>query len=54
MIHNKVVLINNEKISSENDGFYCDNDDVKSIPEGLSNYNEIFYIGRKLKKKRYC
>ena len=30
MIHNKVVLINNEKISSENDGFYCDNDDVKS------------------------
>ena len=51
MIHNKVVLINNEKISSENDGFYCDNDDVKSIPEGLSNYNEIFYIGRKLKKK---
>ena len=51
MSYNDLVVINNEKISKEKDGFYCDNLDVKSIPEGLSEYKNIHYIARSLKKK---
>ena len=32
----KLVIINNEKIFEKNNSFYCDNVDIKSIPEGLS------------------
>ena len=51
MSYNDLVVINNEKISKEKDGFYCDNLDVKSIPEGLSEYKNVYYIARSLKKK---
>tara|TARA_B100000029_G_scaffold432443_1_gene444621 strand:+ start:186 stop:1205 length:1020 start_codon:yes stop_codon:yes gene_type:complete len=51
MQYNNLVIINNEKISKEQENYYCDNVDVKSIPEGLSQYNHIHYISRKLKKK---
>ena len=33
---NKLVLINNEKVSKKENKFYCENIDMKSIPEGLS------------------
>ena len=51
MSYNDLVVINNEKISKQKDGFYCDNLDVKSIPEGLSEYKNVYYIARSLKKK---
>ena len=50
MQYNNLVIINNEKISKDQENYYCDNVDVKSIPEGLSQYNHIHYISRKLKK----
>jgi len=35
-----LVIINNEKVFSNENGFFCDNIDLKSIPEGLSkNFN---------------
>ena len=32
----KLVIINKEKIFEKDNSFYCDNVDLKSIPEGLS------------------
>jgi len=43
----KIILISNEKISLNNENYYCDNLDIKSIPEGLSKFFEILLIGRK-------
>lgn len=51
MFYKDLVIINNEKILKEKDGFYCNNIDIKSIPEGLSKYNEVYYIARSFKKK---
>ena len=47
-----LVIIENEKIFKENNNFYCDNIDAKSIPEGLNNFKKIFVIARKSKIKR--
>ena len=48
MSQNKnLVIINNEKVSQEANSFYCDNIDMKAIPEGLSNKLEVLFIGRK-------
>ena len=48
MSQNKnLVIINNEKVSQKANSFYCDNIDMKSIPEGLSNKLEVLFIGRK-------
>ena len=33
----KVFIISNESIQKDKDNFYCDNIDLKSIPEGLNN-----------------
>ena len=49
---NNLVLINNESIFKENESFYCDNIDSKSIPEGLNKNFKILIIGRKSKIKR--
>ena len=48
----KIVIINNEKISKNENGFYCDNIDMKSIPEGLSKNREVLLIARKSKVER--
>ena len=51
MISNKkIILISNEKTSSDGEKFYCDNIDMKSIPEGLSKTFEILLIARIFKK----
>jgi len=51
MIQNKkLVLINNEKVSKKENKYYCHNIDMKSIPEGLSKYFEVYTIVRKSKK----
>jgi len=54
MSQNKnLVIINNEKVSQEANSFYCDNIDMKSIPEGLSNKLEVLLIGRKSIVERF-
>ena len=42
-----LVIINNESISKNEKGFYCDNIDMKSIPEGLCKYFNVSLIARK-------
>ena len=48
----KLILINNEKVSKKENKFYCQNIDMKSIPEGLSKNFEVFTIVRKSKKNQ--
>ena len=48
-----LYIISNEKISEINGGYFCDNIDMKSSPEGLSLDHEISIIGRKSKKKDF-
>ena len=36
MPYKDLVIINNEKIFKEDDAFYCDNLDLKILPEGLN------------------
>jgi len=51
MPYNNLIIINNEKIFKENNSFYCDNLDLKILPEGLSEYHKIQYIVRRSNKK---
>tara|TARA_X000000368_G_scaffold351606_1_gene292212 strand:+ start:431 stop:1441 length:1011 start_codon:yes stop_codon:yes gene_type:complete len=51
MVKKKLVLISNEKIYKEKDKFYCDNLDLKILPEKLNENFDIEYIGRKAKKQ---
>ena len=51
MPYKNLVIINNEKIFKENSNFYCDNLDLKIIPEGLNEYYEVQYIVRNSNKK---
>jgi len=48
----KLIIISNEKTSINNKEFYCDNIDMKSIPEGLNRNFEIKLIARKTNIKR--
>ena len=45
-------IITNESIYFEDGKFYCDNIDLKSIPESLNEQRNISIIARKSKKKR--
>jgi glycosyltransferase involved in cell wall biosynthesis len=49
---NILTIISNESIFIDKEIFYCDNIDLKSIPEGLSENYEVINIGRKSKVKR--
>jgi len=49
----KLVIINKEKIFEKNDSFYCDNVDIKSIPEGLSKNFKTSVIAKKSNIKRF-
>tara|TARA_B100001057_G_scaffold221751_1_gene222170 strand:+ start:1614 stop:2633 length:1020 start_codon:yes stop_codon:yes gene_type:complete len=50
---NKLFLITNESIYvDKNKNFFCDNIDLKSIPENLEKYSEINIIGRHSKTYR--
>ena len=51
MTNKDLIIINNEKIFEDNKNFYCDNLDLKVIPEGLSEYYYVEYIVRKSSKK---
>ena len=49
----KLVIINKEKIFEKDNSFYCDNVDLKSIPEGLSKNLKTSVIARKSNIKRF-
>ena len=44
---NRLTIISNENIFQNNNVFFCDNVDMKSIPEGLSKNFETLLISRK-------
>ena len=46
MSYNNLVIINNEKVFKENNNFYCENLDLKIIPEELNEYYKVQYIVR--------
>ena len=48
----KLVIITNESFGYNNDQFFCDNIDLKSIPEGLEEKFDIEVIGRSSKISR--
>ncbi len=47
-----LIIINNEKVFEENKNFYCDNLDLKILPEDLNSYYKVQYIVRKSEKKK--
>ena len=51
MQNKDLIIINNEKIFKERDCFYCDNLDLKILPEELNNHYQVQYIVRNSKKK---
>ena len=51
MRYKNLIIINNEKIFKENNSFYCDNLDLKILPEELNKYYQVQYIVRRSKKK---
>ena len=52
MSDKKIVIIENEKIFEENNSFYCDSIDAKSIPEGINKFKKTYVIARKSKINR--
>ena len=51
MSHKDLVIINNERIFEEENSFYCDNLDLKVLPEELNYYYNVQYIVRNSKKR---
>ena len=47
-----IVIISNESVSEDSNNFFCDNLDIKSIPEGLSRFFNVSLIVRKSKIRR--
>ena len=45
-------IVTNESFNSENNSFFCDNIDLKSIPEELNKFCKVNIIGRKSSVKR--
>ena len=52
MSYNDLVIVNNEKISNEKNSFYCDNIDIKTIPENLNKNFNVTVIARNSNIKR--
>ena len=52
MSYKNLVIINNEKISKEEKSFFCDNIDIRSIPEHLNKNFDVTLIARNSKIKR--
>ena len=51
MKKNSLVIINNEKVFKEGSKLYCDNLDMKVLPEGLSVKHDVEFIVRSSKNK---
>ena len=52
MNKDNLVILSNEKICINN-GYFCDNIDIKNLSEKLNNYFNVYLIGRKSKQKRF-
>ena len=52
MRYKNLIIINNEKIFKENNSFYCDNLDLKILPEELNEYYKVQYIARSSSKNK--
>ena len=52
MLYKDLVILNNEKVYKNKGYFYCENLDLKVLPEGLNDYYRVNYIVRKSKKKQ--
>ena len=52
MPNKELIIINNEKISIDSQGFCCDNVDIKTVPEGLNQIFNTTLIARNSKIKR--
>ena len=48
----QLFIISNESIYTRRGEFFCDNLDMKSLPEGLSNNFEIKLLARRSNKDR--
>ena len=46
-----LIVLANEKVCEYDKNFYCERHDEKSIPEGLSKYNNTYYLVRNSNKK---
>ncbi len=51
MKNDELIVLNNEKVSLENNEFYSRNYNFKILPEGLARYFNVKYIVRKSKVK---
>ena len=49
---NNLYIITNESIYYKDGNYYCDNIDLKSIPESFNKETNVFVIGRKSKTPR--
>ena len=49
---NSLIIISNEKFYMDDKVYYCDNIDMKSTPEELSNIYDVLLIARKFNVKR--
>ena len=49
---NSLIIISNEKFYMDEKACYCDNIEMKSTPEELSNIYEVLLIARKFNIKR--
>ena len=47
-----IYIISNEKVSEDSGKYFCDNLDLKSIPEGLNKSFKVNLIARKSKVQR--
>ena len=47
MGNKEIYIISNESIQEDSKNYYCDNLDLKSIPEGLNNAFKVNVIARK-------
>ena len=52
MSYKDLVILNNEKVFEKNGNFYCDNLDLKVLPEGLNEHHKVTYLVRKSKKEK--
>ncbi len=52
-MRDKILILSNESISKKNGNYYCDNLDIKSIPEDLTKRSDVLLIGRLSKAERY-
>ena len=51
-MRDKILIISNESISKKNGNYFCDNLDIKSIPEDLTKRSDVILIGRPLKSRK--